>query len=65
MNSKVKLKKLNVKRFRGARKEIVLDFELNNKNIVLFGNNGDGKSTFSDAIEWFFTDKIDYLQREG
>jgi len=65
MNSKVKLKKLNVKGFRGARKEIVLDFEINNKNIVLFGNNGDGKSTFSDAIEWFFTDKIDYLQREG
>lgn len=65
MNNKVKLKKLIVKGFRGSRKEIWLDFELSNKNLVLFGNNGDGKSSFSDAIEWFFTDKIDYLQREG
>lgn len=65
MNSKVRLRKLIVKGFRGARKEIWLKFEDDNKNIVLFGNNGDGKSSFSDAIEWFFTDKIDYLQREG
>lgn len=65
MNSKVKLRKLVVKGFRGARKEIWLNFEDNSKSIVLFGNNGDGKSTFSDAIEWFFTDSIDYLQREG
>lgn len=65
MNDKVKLKKLIVKGFRGSRKEIWLDFELSNKNLVLFGNNGDGKSSFSDAIEWFSTDKIDYLQREG
>jgi len=32
---------------------------------VLFGNNGDGKSSFCDAVEWFFTGKIDYLEREG
>lgn len=65
MNSKVKLKKLILKGFRGDRKGIWLNFEDDNKSIVLFGNNGDGKSSFSDAIEWFFTDKIDYLQREG
>jgi len=65
MGTKVKLKKLILKGFRGARKEIWLNFEDDNKSIVLFGNNGDGKSSFSDAIEWFFTDKIDYLQREG
>jgi len=65
MNSKVKLRMLIAKGFRGARKEIGLDFTSSAKSLVLFGNNGDGKSTFSDAIEWFFTDKIDYLQREG
>jgi DNA repair exonuclease SbcCD ATPase subunit len=65
MNNKVKLKKLILKGFRGDRKGIWLNFEDDNKSIVLFGNNGDGKSSFSDAIEWFFTDKIDYLQREG
>lgn len=42
-----------------------LDFEKDCKSIVLFGNNGDGKSSFSEAIEWYFTDRIDYLGREG
>ncbi len=65
MNHKVKIRKLSIVGFRGAKKEIFLDFENNYKSLVLFGNNGDGKSTFSDAIEWFYTDKIDYLQREG
>jgi DNA repair exonuclease SbcCD ATPase subunit len=33
--------------------------------LVLFGNNGDGKSSFTDAIEWFFCDDIDHLRPEG
>jgi hypothetical protein len=60
-----KIKELIISGFRGARKPICLDCEDDIKNVVLFGNNGDGKTTFSDAIEWFYTDKINYLQREG
>jgi len=62
---KVRVRKLTLAGFRGARQRIGLDFKPRCKSIVLFGDNGDGKSTFSDAIEWFFTDKIEYLQREG
>lgn len=65
MTSKVKIRKLGISGFRGAKKTICLDCEDDIKNIVLFGSNGDGKTTFSDAIEWFFTDRINYLQREG
>lgn len=65
MTNKVKLKKVILKGLRGAKKEVWLDIGDTNKSVVLFGNNGDGKSSFSDAIEWFFTDKIDFLQREG
>ncbi len=65
MNSKTKIKKLTIAGFRGAKKKVWLDLEGENKNVVLFGNNGDGKTTFSDALEWFFTDRIDYLSREG
>jgi hypothetical protein len=65
MNRKTRIKKLTIKGFRGATKKACLDLEDENKNIVLFGNNGDGKTTFSDAIEWFFRDRIDYLSREG
>lgn len=63
--NKIKIRKLILQGFRGARKKVPVDFSENTLNFVLFGNNGDGKSTFSDAIEWYFTDKIDYLQREG
>jgi len=65
MKQRVKLKKLDGEGFRGILKTVWLDFEDGCKNLVLFGENGDGKSSFSDALEWFFTDKIEYLQREG
>ena len=49
MSSKTKIKKLTIAGFRGAKNKVWLDLEGENKNIVLFGNNGDGKTTFSDA----------------
>lgn len=65
MKQRVKLKKLCGEGFRGILKRVWLDFEDDCKNLVLFGNNGDGKSSFSEALEWFFTDKIEDLRREG
>ena len=64
MNSKTRIRKLAIEGFRGARKRVYLDLEEENRNVVLLGNNGDGKTTFSDAIEWFFTDRIDYLEKQ-
>jgi len=65
MSSRAKLAKITLDGFRGSRKNVRLDLGSDCKNVVLYGNNGDGKTTFSDAIEWFLTDKIQYLQREG
>lgn len=65
MNQRVKLKRLILEGFRGSLKEVPLGLEDVCKSLVLFGNNGDGKSSFSDALEWFFTDKIEHLRREG
>lgn len=61
----IKLSKLVVEGFRGILEPTPLDFEKDCKSIVLFGNNGDGKSSFSEAIEWYVIDRIDYLGREG
>ncbi len=63
--TKTRLRRITLTGFRGARKPISLDCGPKHSSLVLFGDNGDGKSTFTDAIEWFFTDRIDYLQREG
>lgn len=65
MSNRIKLKRLNIAGFRGIRTPVPLDFGVNCRSLVLFGSNGDGKSSFSDAIEWFLTDRIAALQREG
>jgi len=62
---KVRLRRVTLTGFRGARQQIWVDFGPGCKSLVLFGDNGDGKSSFSDAIEWFYTDRIEYLHREG
>jgi len=64
MKERVKLKRLVGEGFRGTLKRVWLDLEDDCKSLVLFGNNGDGKSSFSDALEWFFTDSIEDLRRE-
>lgn len=61
---KVSLKRLTIEGFRGILKPVVLEFPNNVPNLVLYGNNGDGKSSFTDAIEWFFTDEIEDLRRK-
>ncbi len=33
--------------------------------MVIYGRNGTGKSSIADAWEWFHTEKIEHLKREG
>ena len=55
----IKLNKINIEGIRGTIG--LLDLELNQRSIVLYGDNGTGKSSLSDSIEWFFTDKVSHL----
>jgi recombinational DNA repair ATPase RecF len=55
----IKIKNLKIKGVRGAKDSIELP--LNGKSILLYGDNGTGKSSISDAIEWFYTNKIKHL----
>ena len=56
----MKLKQIDIKGIRGVKDSISL--ELNGKSIVLYGDNGMGKSSISDAIEWFYTNRVDHLK---
>jgi recombinational DNA repair ATPase RecF len=56
---KTKIKNITITGIRGIRESIVLP--LNEKSVLLYGENGTGKSSISDAIEWFFTDKVSHL----
>ncbi|AIN75149.1 hypothetical protein O8E88_002228 [Flavobacterium psychrophilum] len=55
----IKINNLKIKGIRGAKDSIELP--LNGKSILLYGDNGTGKSSISDAIEWFYTNKIKHL----
>jgi len=52
----MKIKKIKVKGFRGFNKEqeISLDADV----VLVYGINGSGKSSFTEAIEWLFFDDI-------
>jgi len=58
----IKIKSLSIKGFRGIKEELPLI--LNSKSALLFGDNGAGKSSIADAIEWFYKDSVDHLSNE-
>ncbi|MHA1285717.1 MAG: AAA family ATPase, partial [Promethearchaeota archaeon] len=54
------IKKINIQKFRGfVDSEIIL----NGKNLIIKGDNGTGKSTIVDALEYFFTNNIKHLTK--
>lgn len=59
-----KIRKITVARFRGARFVLPLDFSRTTKSVAIFGENASGKSTITDALEWFIHDRVDHLWRE-
>ena len=54
-----KIKSISIAGIRGIKDSISLP--INEKSVLLYGDNGTGKSSISDAIEWFYTDKVSHL----
>lgn len=55
----VKIKTINIHAFRGV---LDLELQLDGKSLLLHGENGTGKSSIVEAIEFFFTGKISSLE---
>lgn len=55
----IKINEINLKGIRGTK--YTLKLPLNGKSALLYGDNGTGKSSISDSLEWFFTDKVEHL----
>jgi hypothetical protein len=53
--------------FRGILEPLTLDFVKGKttRSMVIYGRNGTGKSSITDAWEWFHTVRIEHLAREG
>ncbi len=53
------IKKIDIKAFRGIPE---LEINLNGKGLILKGDNGTGKSSIVDAIEFFFLGRVNHLE---
>ena len=60
----VRLRTISITGLRGARYPLTIDLASGHRSIAIFGENASGKSTITDAIEWFFTDRVDHLWKE-
>ncbi len=62
-----KVKRIIVCGFRGICTKLDLDLQKNGQaqSVILYGANGTGKSSVTDAWEWLLTGKIQHLAREG
>lgn len=56
----MRIEKVNISNFKNYNGEIV--FDLSKQVTILHGDNGFGKSTFFDAIEWCLTNRIDRFE---
>ena len=59
-----RVQRLVMHAFRGVPGEMTVDFGQGD-SIVVYGDNGTGKSTIADALEWYFTGGIELLSHEG
>jgi hypothetical protein len=59
------LKKLSIEHLRGAVIPFELTFEKNKKLTVIYGENGSGKSTICDALEFVGNGKVGSLEKRG
>ena len=59
-----RIHRLTMRSFRGVPGEMEVDFG-SGQSIAVYGDNGTGKSTIADALEWFFTGGIELLSHEG
>ncbi len=59
-----RIQRLVMHAFRGVPGEMTVDFG-KGESIAVYGDNGTGKSTIADALEWYFTGEIEFLSHEG
>lgn len=57
-----KIKSINITGIRGVREGLSLT--LDKKSMLLYGDNGTGKSSITDALEWYYKDSIEHLTGE-
>ena len=55
-----RLTKITMQAFRGVRDAYEIDLP-QAQSLLMYGDNGTGKSSLADGIEWYFTGEIELL----
>ena len=55
---------ITMQAFRGIAESFTLDLR-DGRSCVILGDNGTGKSSIADAVEWYFTGQVELLTKEG
>jgi len=58
------IKSLTIKGFKGFGNEVTLDFTRNAKNLVIYGENGSGKTSIMEALKVLLDSSIDKIELE-
>jgi len=59
-----RLRSLTMRAFRGVPDTLTVELG-DGRSLAALGENGTGKSTIADALEWYFTGEIELLAHEG
>lgn len=63
-NKRERISKITMQAFRGVRDAFEVDLP-GGQSLLMYGDNGTGKSSLADSIEWYFTGEIEVLAKEG
>lgn len=61
MSNKPRVERLQFKNFRGAAKPVTFEFQSNQSIVLIFGENGTGKSTIADALDFLCNNEFGSL----
>ena len=59
----MKLNKIELGGFRGVRNQLIIPLP-SSSSLLLYGENGGGKSSVTDGLEWFFYDRVNHLSSQ-
>lgn len=59
----IKINSLEINGVRGIKTSLSIDLRAG-KSLLIFGDSGSGKSSITDAIEWFYYDSVEHLVSE-
>ncbi len=59
----MRIKNIDISGLRGIKEQLSLSLD-SSKSVLIYGDNGSGKSSITDSFEWFYYDRVEHLSTE-